>query len=900
MSRRWAAVLALTTAVTMTSAAQAQDTIVSPVSNDASTSFTGDDLLFMEVTAGGYQLAESMNVYASRSGVYVPLGELSRVLDFAVGVFPGEGRAEGWVLSRDHRLVVDLVAGQARIDGVEIRIQPGQAQIYQDDLYVRADLLEKLLPVRLKPDVNAQTLDVVPTTPLPFQQKLAREQRMAGTTQGNAAVAYRLIPTPYALFTPPAFDVNIGGQVTRDGQDQSHSYDVRMAGDLLWAGFQGFVGSDSEGEPNSARVLFERKDPAGHALGVLGGTRAGLGDVYTPSMALGAGSFGGRGVFYTSAPLEALDLATPLNLRGELALGEDVELYVNEVLQRGQASPVQGRYEFLNVPLTFGLNTIRLVFYGSQGQTREEVRRINFGTGQVEAGKFIVRLGAVEQNTPVFQLGEAANDVSTSAQRIVALFDYGVSPSLTISGGAARFTPLGGLVRDVGMLGLHGSLGAVAGQLDIASDDKGGTGGSIGIAARPFGVSIFGRHSEYAGGFVDETRYFGSSVGVSARRSSDLRADGTLHGFKRIVIPVSASLRRQERTDDSGLFAADLRTSAPIGRYYVSGSLAYEDEWTVQSHNRQTVGAIDLATLVAARAQFRGGLTYRFSPDAEVENTYATLDYQATERSTIRVGVARTLGARSTTTIQTSALYSASRFDVALNAGYETESQEWRLGFQLGFGIGRNPATGQYTVVRPGVSSGGSVALDAFIDANGDGRRQVDEKGVARIALETPGGVVATDASGHAMAIGLGDGALVRTRINTEDIEDPFLVGGDNVQFVPRPGRTVLLAYPLQVTSEVELTVKLRRTALPDRALAAVDLQLVPANGAPLAARTDHAGSVIVEGVRPGRYEIRLDPSQALNLGLALDGAPVLTVSAQGGYLHADDVFVVLTEKDRT
>ena len=34
----------------------------------------------MEVAADGYQLAETMNVYGSRSGVFVPLGEFARVL----------------------------------------------------------------------------------------------------------------------------------------------------------------------------------------------------------------------------------------------------------------------------------------------------------------------------------------------------------------------------------------------------------------------------------------------------------------------------------------------------------------------------------------------------------------------------------------------------------------------------------------------------------------------------------------------------------------------------------------------------------------------------------------------------------------------------------------------------
>ncbi len=282
----------------------------------------------------------------------------------------------------------------------------GQAAIFGDDIYLRTDLIEAILPLRLRADVNAQTLTVIPTIPLPFQERLAREQRAAQIGLGDSAVVAAVVETPYRLFSPPAFDVNLGGQIARDGSDQSRSYDVRMAGDLLYTGFQGFIGSDQDGQLNTARVLFERKDPQGHALGPLGATRAGIGDVFTPSMSLGAGGVGGRGAYYTSAPLEALDLSTPLDLRGELPLGEDVELYVNEVLQATQASADRGRYEFLDVPLTFGLNTIRLVFYGPQGQTRQQVRRVNFGTGQVASGRFVLRMGAVEQDTPVVQLGD--------------------------------------------------------------------------------------------------------------------------------------------------------------------------------------------------------------------------------------------------------------------------------------------------------------------------------------------------------------------------------------------------------------------------------------------------------------------------------------------------------------
>lgn len=860
--------------------------------------FSADDLLFMEVTADGYQLAETMNVYGSRSGVFVPLGEFSRVLDFAVGVFPAQRRAEGWVGSRDRELKIDLDAGTATIAGRAVAYGRGQVALYDNDLYVRSDLIEQLLPVKLKADVKAQVLTVTPTEPLPFQQRLAREARAAGLNRPQVQAPALAVATPYELFTPPAFDVNLGGQFTRDGADQSRSYDIRAAGDLAYAGFQGFLGSDQNGEPSTARVLFERKDPLGRALGPFGATRAGLGDVYSPSMALGAGSFGGRGVYYTSAPLETLDLATPLNLRGELPLGDEVELYVNEVLQAARSTADQGRYEFLDVPLTYGLNTIRLVFYGPQGQSREEVRRINFGTGQVEAGRFVMRLAAVEQNRSVFEIGPQILDSARGELRLAALFDYGVTPALTVSGGVARYTPQGWEAREIGQVGLRGSLGGVASQIDAAFDSEGGSGATVGVAARSFGVSIVGRHAEYWNGFIDETRQLGVTESTLLRRATDFRADAQVPFGQGLSLPLSLDVRHLERMDDTSQFNAEFRTSAAVRRYYLSTSLSYLDETTLTDRQRTLAGGLDVATLVAARAQFRGGVSYRVAPDVGLDSAYATADFQLSDRNSLRLSAVHSLGAVTATTLQSAYFYRASRFDVALTGAYETNSGDWTVGIQLGFGLVFDGARGRYDMVRPGVSGGGSIAFDAFVDANGDGVRQPDEAPVPNVVLETSQGAVVTDADGRAFGSGLGDGAGVRVRVNLEGIDDPFLLGrAEAVQTVPRPGRTAVVSYPLQVTGEVEITVQLGREGAADRPLAAVNLQLVPEGGGdPVLARSDHAGVILMENVPAGRYTLRLDPTQAANLGLSLDAHDEVVVPPGGGFVRVGDVVVRLAQ----
>lgn len=856
--------------------------------------FSPDDLLWMEVRSGDAQLTDSLNVYSSRAGVFVPLGEFARVLDLAVGVFPAQRRAEGWVISPDRQLTVDLAAGEARLAGRTIRFTPDQAAIYDDDLYVRLDLLEQLLPVRLTADTAAQVMDLTPTQPLPFQQRAERERRQAGRDASPSEPSAVHVDTPYQLFTPPAFDVNLGGMLARDGVDQAGRYDVRAASDLLWAGFEGYVGSDTDGQISDVRVLLTRKDPGGRALGPLGGTRAGLGDVFTPSMPIGAAGYGGRGVFYTSAPLENLDLATPLNLRGELALGEEVELYVNEVLQSAQTSPTQGRYEFLDVPLAFGLNTLRLVFYGSQGQRREIVRRINFGTGQVEAGRLVFRFGAVEQGLTVFVVGDRLTSATTGAARVNVMADYGLSSGLTLSAGAAHFTPEGADARSLGTLGLRSSLGPVAAQVDMAFDDTGGSGATVGLAARPFGVSVVARHSEYRGGFIDETRQLGVVDLAPLRSATDLRLDGQVSGPRGVAIPMSFNLRQLRRVDGVRLTNAELRASAPVGRYYASSSVVYEDDQGAGLGRPRWLGSTDVASLVSSRLQMRGGVAYELSPDPKIETAYATLDWQITEANAVRLGIVRTLGPQSETSLQASNLWRADRFDLALNASYETESREWRIGVQMGFGFGYDPFAGRYRMVRPGAAVGGSVAVNAWVDENADGRRQTDEPGVPGLVVDTPIGPVDTNADGRAIAVGLGDGASARVRLDAEGVDDPFLMAGPSVlEFTPRPGRTAVIDYPMRRSAEVELTARLRRADGTLRPLAALNVELVSADGKTVVAgRSDHAGVLFFEDVGPGDWTVRLEEAQSRQLNLRQVAPLAVTIPVVGGFVRGGVVLI--------
>src|SRR5690242_14279320 len=122
--------------------------VLAPAS--ATALFSDDDLLLFEVSSSGVELTDALSAYSSRAGVFLPLGELSRLLDLSIVVDPPARRAEGWFLTPDRRFLLDLKNGRANVEGKSSDVAPTEAVLFDDEIYVRSDLLQRLLPLTLK------------------------------------------------------------------------------------------------------------------------------------------------------------------------------------------------------------------------------------------------------------------------------------------------------------------------------------------------------------------------------------------------------------------------------------------------------------------------------------------------------------------------------------------------------------------------------------------------------------------------------------------------------------------------------------------------------------------------------------------------------------------------------
>jgi hypothetical protein len=481
--------------------APAASAIVAPLGNDS--------LSLFDVTLDRATLAESMAAYGDPDDPLIPVGELARLLDLDIRVMPAEKRVVGRIGEAGRALVIDLATGAAMIGGRQIILPARSAGISPTDIFIAASQLQKLLPLKIAVDTDNLLLTLTATEQLPIQARRAREQRLYVLGEMPSVTEQAMqVTSPYRWAGYPAFDFSIGAEGDSARGGLVNRYEARVAADLLKTSFTAYLGSDDRGRPSTARFRFERRSADGSLLGPLRATYAAAGDVYTPTLSLGPRSFAGFGATFSTGQVGDTNIFQRISLRGELPIGYDVELYINDVLRSGQNSAVQGRYEFNDVPLSRGVNVIRIVTYGPRGERAEQTRVVNVGGGQLAPGRTVIDGGIVSQDRALVQLPNDQTlplNLGRGDLRAVLGIAHGISQNLTVNAGGAVFSDALGKQHGELTVGARTSVLGIALQTDLARDLQGGSAVALGAAGKLVGVNFIARHAEYRGGFYDET-----------------------------------------------------------------------------------------------------------------------------------------------------------------------------------------------------------------------------------------------------------------------------------------------------------------------------------------------------------------------------------------------------------
>ncbi len=835
-----------------------------------------EDELILEMRLGRFVLSDGLLGYLHRGGVLLPLDEVMRALELAVAADPARGQAGGWFLAEDRRFSLDLVRGGATVEGKPAPFDAALVELHVEDIYVDTTLLSAWFPVDFEFDLSRLLITVTSREPLPLEARLERERRAARLGRGAfERLRYPRQEVPYKLWDWPFFDTTHAFDFNNDQNTLSARSTTLVTGDLLFMDSTLFVASNDQEPLADVRFTMGRKDPEAGLLGPLGLSEIAFGDVFTPQLPLVAAQREGRGAFVSSFELNRPSEFDRTTLRGELPLGWEVELYRNEILLDRQLSRADGRYEFIDVPLLFGLNVLNLAFYGPQGQRRQETRRLFVGPGMVRPGQHFYRLAVNQQGEDTISVGEDSGfaDETQGKTRLVGEFERGITQNLALAGSFASFALEDGR-HSYPSLGLRTSLFGAFVRLDATKDLDSGSAVQGSFQTRRFGVGVLAEHGQFFNGFASE-RVAASSDPLESR--SNLRLDGTIPAsfLPRIPVSLSGGLERRE----SGVMTLDAvnRLSMFVGG--VSGSNTVNFNLRRGGGTPTTTAASGSLLLNGRieRLNLRGSLAYTIDPEAQFTNASFTADYQFKRGSSARATLNQGLTGDLPTTVSVGIFHIIKFVAIGANASVSDDGR-FAAGLTFTFSTGREPRKGSFERSPRGMARSGAASALVFLDRNLDGTLDEGDRPLEGVRFRRRRDV-ATDEDGVAFITGLSAYQPTDLVLDPGSLEDPYWVPTrKGVEIVPRPGKTALLDFPVVPTGEIDGIAYLRRGEVVTE-VSNVALQLVDQGGKVVAeVKSAFDGFFLFEFVRPGRYRVRVSPEQVARLRLVAPPAQEVTI----------------------
>jgi hypothetical protein len=730
-----------------------------------------DDSLLFEVRLGQYSLGDSVRGYQTPDGTCVNFRDMVAALDIAVEVDEAKGVAEGWAFDERNRIRIDRPAGQVRlaqgkqaIDGTAVRDTP-------NGWCISAASLSSWLGIQLVPDLQSAIIILKSKTKLPVE--LAAERRVrASKVRPTAQVDLRKLPQaklPYRMWRTPSLDavVTVGGLSDKvQGRRIDREYQLYASGEIAKLSFDARLSSDKRGAPTDFRMRAYRSDVDGGLLGPLGATHFEIGDVSSYSSPIVAQSGTGRGFSVTNRPIDRPETFDRKTFRGELPTGWDAELYRNGQLLAVAQPRTDGRYEFLDVPLLFGINRIEIVLYGPQGQVRRDYDTINVGAESIPPRETWYWANISENERDLLSIGPYHIDQNRGWRGTFGV-ERGLDQRTSISAQVhslviddERLTFVEGAVRR--------SIGPALVELGGAFEKSGG------YAARAQVLGQFGETN-----FTSETvvaRNFQSGrVEKNVVFSQALALD---HHFDlgKLSLPVHLEGRYFERENGSRVFDSQSRISATISRFSITA--AVDTRLQKEAHGPDPPALVEAALLTSGtigKTRLRGELRWRLKPENQFYSASIIGERRLDDRSALRgeIGYDRGLDR-----VRGGFGYIRQFDKFALSLVGEAASDgSVAAGLNLALSLGPDPRGGGIRVTSNKLAANGSVLARVFRDENGDGFRgpgENYERDVQLMVARRPTEKL-TDGRGEVIIDGLEPNLPVQLAIDASSLPDPFV-----------------------------------------------------------------------------------------------------------------------------
>ncbi len=857
------------------------------------TTLSDDFMLLCVVRLGGASLEGNLVTYTAPPGLFLPLGELSRNLELGITVDTAKRSGTGHVANPSQPFRLDMASASITVSGKSYRYDPALVVALPDDIYVESGLLAEWLSMRIEANRLDAAVDIRPFMPLPIQERMARSQRGSNTWgYGNYKdFGYPLLDTPYRLLAGPSIDLSLSSSLTGEGfgkiTPQNSSYYTRFTGDFLWmSGRLDLSGQIAAGKSiigiTNGSVLLEREQPSGGMLVLLDARKVAIGDIQPEGLPL-IGNSVGAGLMVSNYPLNQSSFFDKLTLRGFLAKGWDVELYSNADLLDYRPSNPEESYAFVDIPLIYGLNELRLIFHGPQGEKRVESHIYNVGRNMIEPGSFNYQFTA--SNASLRSL--LTSPTGDPAPLLTWKSTFGVSKLLTATNYLASAL-IGGQRQNFAGAGFSGYLRMI--QLDLQM-------------ARNLATSRWARQASaqtrlgpinLSATLQDYDKEWHTTTGIiSYMRKWDVRLDGLNPLFFLTNSRFSMSLAQTEydelRTSKSAIITSSQRTWGIDHRHTVTVERKNES-----GKESDAISGSSYASMTHRGLAFRAEVDYRLLPERIINTVGATCNLHLPHDwmlvntiayTPLNKAVSASMGINHT--FRTVAM--------GITGNYAT-SGSWSVGIQLTTNISHDGQSSHWITDGTMSSQQAAISALAYLDSNHNREWDTGESTIkdAGFFINQQSHRTLTDSNGMAFLQGISPNTPTDIALSPGTLKDLLWVQADKgVRVVPRPGYAVQVKFPVWVTGEISGTVYRKKEGVNSPA-SGISIEAINMEDKVIGkARSEYDGLYILGSLPIGKCIVRISPDQAAKLGTTSPLQQV-TIPPEGSYI--DNINLVLEE----
>jgi len=845
------------------------------------------EILILEVLVERYLASRGILGYRHGDRVLLPVGELAAVLELAITVDPQAGLAEGWISEESNRFRLDVPGRSVTIDGHQMGIDEPCLYVDPDDIYVDSEVLSRWWPLNMEVDLRGMRVRLAARSPLPLVSRLEREKAWESIgKERRREEVYPLQRGEYGILGWPFLDATASYDVNRDRSLFKGSLLGRA--DVARMSMTGFLGyQEASGNPWTGWLRTERTGPEGDLLGPLNATYIAVGDVVGQPSQFIKGTTRGRGLRVSNRPVGAVTEFGATDVTGDAPPGWEAELYRDGYLHAIQTVPETGHYTFADVPLHTGVNTMRVVLYGPNGQQREDVRTVNIASSMWKPG-------SLHYDLVSHQSGES---VLGSATTTMAPEDLGHwIHSLSLGYGLAHGTSLDVAAtrrwaddrdRDYLQARLLRSVDRVLLEGRGIKELDGGQVLSASMQARLGGHSVLLSQSYFDGFATDESRYE-----QSLRHRSEARVSGAYRrGTSNLLnyrLDWQGSVYNGASLDRRDLLRLYLGRS--IGRFQLGHDLAYSRARSVAGVERSMNGNLQ-ATGFVRGIRVRLDADYDVLDDPGANSVGLGLNWHLATDLTAQFSARRQLRGVRSTGVQGNLDWHLSPVRLGLRAGYDTQSKHY-IGLSATTSLARAPSGGWLLSSRATTQHGAALAR-TYIDLNDNGVFDAGDQPMPEVSFgrNSLWQDIRTDDEGLAFLPGMPADRFVNVLVNLDSVEDPYLVTeSEGRTTLIHAGGVAKIDFPFHMVGEIEGLVLAQPSMRP---LRNVGLELVDAEGNRVAsAVSEFDGYYVFDRVKPGTYSIRVVMTTLRDGVYAEPPAEPVAVPAGGDYVEGPTIYL--------